>query len=90
MINGLENLIQTGFFSSSYTSLSLSLLVGGAGCCCTLVPEHIISTEHCKPETFTRIPSQKRNKKPGRHSQDSRKGNKTKLKGNEGLKEGKE
>lgn len=59
MINGLENLIQTGFFSSSYTNVRLPVLVGGAGRCWSLVPEHIICTEHGKPGTCTRIPSQK-------------------------------
>lgn len=80
MINGLENMIQTGFFSSSYTNVSLSLLVGGTGCC--------QSTSSAQSTANTRIPSQKRNKKAWETFKDSRKGNEMKLKGKEGVKEG--
>lgn len=80
MINGLENLIQTGFFSSSYTNVSLSLLVGGTGCCWTLVPEHIICTEHCKHKNSL----SEKEQKAWKTFKDSRKGNEIKLKGKEG------
>lgn len=80
MINGLENMIQTGFF---FLQLHKCEPVTASGRH-RMLPEHIICTEHCKHENSLTEKEQK----AWETFKDSRKGNEMKLKGKEGVKEG--